>query len=267
MTPEPIETVALAVRDLAIATNGQELSLIDQFSIATNEYIAETEAALESAKSFTSEVEYSEAAFQVADQLQDDLKRKIKEWEDKRTPITRPLNKLVTLLVAKLGNDNLQEAVALYQARNRAYTREQRVIAEEAQRRAEALARQEREKLEAEARKRETDAAKLKTKAAQDRAMQDAANLRQTAQMVPETFAMSAPAPQTVASNVAQVWKGEITDKAAFLQWLISRPEWFTVLDFKQAELNRMAKQFSDTLNIPGVRFSQEDSYRSKSRR
>ncbi len=211
----------------------------------------------------------SEVTFQLADEIQNTLKDEAKTINSKRLDFTRPLDALKTQWMEffRPAVDGRTKAAAVYQGKMSAYSREQRAIAEAAQRQAEELARKEREKLEAQARERDEAAAKLKTRAGREKAAREAEELRQTAQMMPETFAVSAPAPATVASNVAQVWKGEVSNVAEFLQWLATRPEWFTVLDFKPAELNRMAKQFSNTLKVPGTRFYQEDSFRSKGRR
>lgn len=264
MSSPHTESLALAVRELALIPAGEELSVIDRFSLAVDAYIAETAAALESAKSFevTSEIE-----FQFNDQIQDDLKRRIKEWETQRSPITKPLNDLVSLLVAKDGNGNLKQAVAIRQGLNSAYRRKIQDESARAQREADRLLREQRERQEAEARRLEEHALSLKTAKAQEAARQKAEEIRQVAAMMPETVALSAPEPQTAASNVAQVWNGKITSVVKFLGWLILHPEWISVIDFKQAELNRLAKQFTTTIEIPGFDAFQVDSFRSKARR
>lgn len=211
----------------------------------------------------------SEASFQFADSLQADWKAEAKQINDKRMELTKPLDAIKKLWMDFFAPaiEGRTKGVRLLQDKMSAFRMAERNKALAAQREAERLLREERERQEAEARRLEVKAAKLKTVAAQERAAQQAAEIRQVAAMMPETVALSAPEPVTVASNVAQVWKGEVVNTAEFLQWLVSRPEWFSVIEFKQAELNRMAKQFSITLAVPGTRFFQEDSFRSKSRR
>ena len=85
--------------------------------------------------------------------------------------------------------------------------------------------------------------------------------------MMPESVALAASEPVTVASNVAELWRAEITDIPAFLDWLKTRPEWLLVLNFREAELNRLAKQCQDVVKVPGVRFIKKDSFRSKGSR
>ena len=211
----------------------------------------------------------SEVSFQMADEMQADWKAVAKAINDKRMELTKPLDKAKELWMNffRPAIDGRTKAAATLQQKMSAYRRQEREKAEAARRQAEELARKEREKLEAEARRREEAAAKLKTRAGREKAQREAEELRQTAQMMPETFAVSAPEPQTSASNVAQIWDvEEIADMPAYLRWLADRPEWHVVLGFKDAEHKRLAKQFH-SIGVPGLKFIQRDSFRSKARR
>lgn len=209
----------------------------------------------------------SESTFQLADEIQNSLKTEAKQIDEKRKEFTRPLDGLKKQWMDwfKPAVEGRESAVRILQGKMSAFSRKQREEAEAAQREAERLARVEREKLEAEARKREAEAMKLKTEAGKANALREAEELRQTAQMMPETFAVSAPVPQTVASNAAQVWKGRVTNPRLAIEWLTEHPEWLALIEFKQSELNRLAKQFN-TVPVPGFEFTQEDSYRAKGR-
>ncbi len=211
----------------------------------------------------------SEAAFHVADTVQTEMKAAVKQLNDERLQITRPIDdfKQQFLDAAKPAIDNFTAAAKCYTDQMSAYRRQQREKAEAARLESERLLRLERERQEAAARKLEEKAATLKTAAAQEKAKQEAAEIRQVAAMMPETVALSAPEPQTVASNVATIWKAEVLNPVEFIQWLITRPEWMTCIQFKDAEMNRLARQMRDAIPVPGVKFTPEESYRSKAGR
>lgn len=208
----------------------------------------------------------SEPSFQLADSIQAGLKAQAKEINDKRLEFTRPIDTLKKKWMEFFNPavEDRTKAAAIYQAKMSDFRRRQREQAEAARRQAENLARQEREKLEAEARAKEQKAARLKTVAAQEKAMREADELRQTAAMMPESFAVSAAEPQTVASNVAQIWRGEVETRTLFLQWLMEHPEWLTCVEFKAGEVNRLARQVQQVVKVPGLRVTQEDSFRTK---
>lgn len=211
----------------------------------------------------------SEAAFQVADEVQAQLKAEAKEINEKRLEFTRPIDVIKTkwMNFFKPAIDGRNEAATIYQQKMTTYRRAELAKAQEAQRESERLLREERQRLEAEARKKEEHAQTLKNAKAKQRLLDEAEQSRQTAAMVPETVALSAPEPQTVASNVATIWKTEIVSVTEFLQWVITRPEWLSCVTFKDAEMNRLARQCRDALKVPGVRFVAEDSYRTKAGR
>lgn len=208
----------------------------------------------------------SEVSFQVADQLQTTLKAEAKRINDLRMDFTRPIDAIKKKWVDFFSPavEGRTKAATIYQQKMSKYRADQRAIAEAARRESERLLREERAKLEAEARAAEARAAKLKTETARQKALDDAAQARATAAMVPETVALSAPEPVTVASNVAQIWKAQVVSVPEFLKWVVEHPEWWSCVSFKDAEMNRLARQFRDAQQVPGVKFAAEDSYRTK---
>lgn len=210
----------------------------------------------------------SEGTFQVADEIQADLKSQAKTINDKRLEFTRPLDKVKKAWMDFFSPavDARTKAAGIYQNKMSAFRRAEREKAEAAQREAEELLRKEREKLEAEARKREADALKLKTESARAKALADAADARTTAAMMPTSVAPVAFTPRATASSVAETPKGRAVNTSEALRWLADHPEWQTVVEFKPAELNRMSKQFGD-VKVPGFEFYKEDSFRNKARR
>lgn len=229
-------------------------------SIATG-----SDAILSAAQCFTVD---SEPSFQVADEIQARLKAEAKQINDKRMEFTRPLDALKAqwLDFFRPAINAREQASRIYQSKLSAYRGAARQIAEIAQREAERLLRVEQESKEAEARKLEAKAAKLKTPAAAEKLMNQADGIRQVAAMMPESVALAASEPKTVASNVAEIWEVEqIEDMPTYLRWLADHPEWHCVLNFKAAEHNRLAKQFH-AIGVPGVKFGKRDSFRSKAR-
>jgi len=244
----PPTTLALTVP----SEMSQLVSGSDRFELAAQEFVVD-----------------SEPAFQVADEMQTSLKAEAKKINDLRMDFTRPLDKLKEAWMSffRPAVEGRTKAAAIYQQKMSAYMRAEREKAEAARREAEELLRKECERLEAEARKREADALKMKSATAKAKALADAEQARQAAAIVPETVALSAPEPQTVASNIATIWKAEVQNPVEFLQWVITRPEWISCVTFKDAEMNRLARQMRDAVKVPGVKFSPEESFRTKSGR
>lgn len=208
----------------------------------------------------------SEASFQVADQIQASLKSEAKKINDQRMELTRPIDtfkkKIVDFFAPAV--DGRHKAAQIYQFKMSAFRRQEREKAEAAQREAERLLREDREKKEAQARRLEEKAAALKSDKAKQKALQEAEELRQIAALTPETVALSAPAPQTVASNVAETWKAEVKDTGQFLRWLILHPEWHSCVKFQEAEMNRLARQMRNVVPVQGIRFYTQESFRTK---
>lgn len=240
-------------------------SRFDAFLVKAQERLPASEEALETAKQFTID---SDVAFQVADSAQSNLKNEAKAFSEERLELTRPIDDFKNVFVGaeKAAVSPLHEAANTYQVKMSAFRRQEREKAEKAQREAERLLAEQRAKQEAEARRLEEKAAKLKTDAAKQKALAEAENIRTVAAMTP-TSITPAQAPQTVASNVAEIWEvEEITDTSAYLRWLADHPEWHCVLGYKTAEHNRMARQFRNVVPVPGVKFYQRDSFRTKAK-
>lgn len=208
----------------------------------------------------------SEAAFQVADQIQASLKSEAKRINDQRMELTRPIDTFKKKIVDFFSPavDGRTKAATIYQQKMVVFRRQEREKAEAAQREADRLLQADIEAKEAEARRLEEKAPTLKTKSAKQRVLAEAAEIRQVASMMPTSVALGAPEPQTVASNVAQTWKAEVKDTGQFLRWLILHPEWHTCVKFQDAEMNRLARQMRDAVPVQGVRFYPQESFRTK---
>lgn len=256
----PTET-ALTVRPLP----AELLSRFDAFILGAEAKVAESQQHLDNANGITVD---SEAAFIMMDTILATAKRIDKANEDERLALTRPIDdfKAQFLAADRPAHSNYAGVINVCTKKMSDYRGAARMIAQVAQREAERMLREEREKKEAEARKLEERAAKLKTPAAAERLMNQADEIRQAAALMPESVALAASAPQTVASNVAEIHEVEqIEDMSAYLRWLADHPEWQCVLNFKAAEHNRLAKRFH-AIGVPGLKFGRRDSFRSKPR-
>lgn len=213
----------------------------------------------------------SEVSFQVADEIQAQLKAEAKAINDKRMEFTRPIDAIKKKWMDFFAPavDARNEAVKVYQQKMSAFRAAERQKSEAAQRETERIVREQKERQEAEARKLEEKAASLKTPARAEALMQKADEIRTAAALMPDTVAVAISAPATVASSVSEPWIVErFTDVGSFLRWLADHPEWHSILDLKTETraMNRFADQ-CHVLEIPGVKFKQKDVFRSKSGR
>lgn len=257
----PPSEQALAVRPLP----AELLNRFDAFILGADAKVAESQRQLDDAKGLMID---SEAAFIMMDVILATAKRVDKANEEERLALTRPIDdfKAQFLVADRPAHKNYVEVIGICTLKMSQYRGAARLVAEVARRDAERLLREDREAKEVEARKLEERAAKLKTPAAAEKLMNQADELRQVAAMMPESVALAASEPKTVASNVAEIHEVEqIVDMPAYLRWLADHSEWHCVLSFKAAEHNRLAKQFH-AIGVPGVRFGQRDSFRSKAR-
>lgn len=167
-----------------------------------------------------------------------------KRLETQRRDMVDPLNEVVKKINAlyKPVTDMLTQAETIVKRAIGGYQQEQERIAREAAAKAEADARKERERLAAQAEKL---ADKGKTEQAQ-------AKLDQAASTV-------AVIPQTTAAKVSgistgKVWKAEVTDPVLVCKLIAEGVLPPTMVDFKAAELNRVASTWQNTRQFDGLR-------------
>lgn len=212
----------------------------------------------------------SEPSFQLADSIQAQLKAESKAINDKRMAFTRPLDRLKEQWVDffRPAINAREQAVRIYQQKMSLYRAELKRLDLERQAKAEAEIAAKKAAHEAEARRLEEKAASLKTPARAEALMQQADEIRTATAMMPDSVALAAAAPATVASSVSEPWiVDSFTDVGKFLHWLADHPEWHSILklDTNTRPMQRFADQ-CHVLEIPGVKFRQKDVFRSKSR-
>lgn len=235
----------------------------DNFIVSMAKIAAESESLVPAANEF---VITSEAEFQFADEIAVELETSAKGDEALRMHVTRPIDDLKSYLMAaaKPSITNKRDAAAIYRRKALDFRRQEREKAEAARREAERIQRETQARLEAEAQKKEAAAAKLKTEAARHRAQEEADALRQAAIHTPVSMAVSAPAPQATASNIVEKWSATVTNKSEFLRWLADHPEWQNVVSFTVSGLSGVARQYKDTLPVPGVSITSSEAFRKK---
>lgn len=201
------------------------------------------------------EIKTPEAAVLAGADLRE-VKRLIKQLDEKHMVIKRPLNKALQELSAlfKPAKAGLKEAEGLLKGEILRYQSEQERIARELQAEVDAEARKERERLERMAAMAET----------LDRP-EKAEELREEAEIQIAPIIKSA-APKIAGVSVRKTWKAEITDKGALLRHIVEeRPDLLPLVKIDQSALNAQARSLKGELNLPGVRVSEESSIAARS--
>lgn len=207
-----------------------------------------------------------------------------KELETKRKSITQPIDaaKKAVMDLFRAPTDYLEQAEALLKKSIQTYDREEdrKRIAEQA--RLEEAARQERARLKAEADAREA-AAQAEAQAMQKQAEQAAAagdvetaarlnaeaesrveqgvaeatTLQQTATLI--TAPVVTPIAQTKGVSSRKVWKAEVSDKLALIQYVAAHPEFIGLLDANMPAINKIALALKKNCPLAGVRVFEDD--------
>ena len=195
----------------------------------------------------------------------------IKEIEDKRTSITKPINeglRKINALFAMISAP-AESAVKVYDAKMLVYRKEQERIAAEAQRKLEEEARKRREELERQAREverkaaekavaerkaaeeaaaqgRAAEAAKMREQAAErERKAAELAEARREAAAAVVAPTVVAQVPQVKGHSVIEMWGFEVTDAALI-------PREYLMPD--EDRIGKVVRALKMTANIPGIR-------------
>lgn len=191
---------------------------------------------------------------QFASDVLSKAKDRIKTLESNRKKITAPLDqaKKAAMDFFRPATDAMTKLEGVLKPKIAAYINEQERLRREAEAAAEEKARKERERLEARAEKaresgKDEKAAALELQAATTVAVTPA---------VPETKISGA--------SVRKVWKGKVTDVKALCAAVADGTLPPTVVEFKQAELNKFAGVFQNTRDIPGLEIFQESVVASR---
>lgn len=181
------------------------------------------------------------------------LVKQIAVIEAERLTITRPLDgaKRAVMDFFKKLTEPRTEAIALIDSKVRVWRHSEAQRQELEQAQAEAEVRKERDRLYAQAR-----AAAAAGKA------EEADVLTQTAAVV---VAAPVAAPARVAGTVfSKTWVGEITNAPDFLRYVAEHQDRLSCIEFKQGELNALARSVKKVVPIPGFTASERESIASR---
>jgi len=203
--------------------------------------------------------------YKLADLRWVSLKNDSEKLEGIRVKANAPPLKLKSAVDALLkpGVTNRLTAVAVIQGKMRAYDNAKRAEGAQTQTEQARLSEQHRQQLA-------QDAGRLRERAGKTKGgrrvqlIREAEELERTATLMPAEFAAPASAdPETAVSGKAKLWKGRVTNRKAFLQWMVQSDERLGYVDFKQGLLNNLAKQIGPLgTAIPGFEYEDENSYR-----
>lgn len=177
------------------------------------------------------------------------VKALARQLEEKETAITRPINQAHKEVKAffKPAREWLAEAERLLKGELLRFQAEQDRMAAELQAKADAAATKEREKLERQAMLAGLVGRTEKAEELHDRAQ---------AQIAP---IITSAAPKIAGVSAREIWRAEVTDQFALLKHIVEvRPDLADLVLIEQSSLNALAREFKDTLQLPGVRVVKE---------
>jgi hypothetical protein len=190
---------------------------------------------------------------EIAMSLRGDIKKQLAVLEDERKAITGPIDKAKKVVMDLFGRLSAprEEAVAAIDTEVRSWRKKEsdRLALEKAQ--ADEAARIERVRLEGLA------------KAAQE------AGKVEEAQVLAQTAAVVVAAPEQAMAKVAgasfaKVWKGQVTDVAQFLRYLADHADRQGCVEFKESELNALARAVKGSIPIPGFKAEEVEQISSR---
>lgn len=198
-------------------------------------------------------VETAEQCQQAADILSE-AKGNHKALEDRRKLITAPLDaaKKSVMDLFRPATDALKDLEAILKPKIGSYHRKIEEQQRKEQAEAEEKARKERERLQ------------QRADAARDKGQHEKAdNLDMQAASTVATPPAIAPT-KTAGVSVRRVWKAEVVDPIALCKEIAAGNIPPTVLEFKQAELNKIASTWQNNRQFEGLRIYQDSSVASR---
>lgn len=220
-----------------------------------------------------------DADYKLADLSWTSMKNDSERLDKIRQESNAPMLKLkgANDALLKPGVDNRLLAVAIIQAKMRAYDSAKKQEGAQTQLAQAKLSEQHRLKLLEEAAEIEERARKSKSQGKQVQLTREAEELRRTATIMPEQFAApSSSVPQTAGSGKAILWRGRVTDARKFMEWMLGvepgtsdqkTDDRLAYATFAQGLLNNLAKQTGPQgLAVPGFEAYDHNSYRRSSK-
>lgn len=205
-----------------------------------------------------------------------ELQAKLKEVNDKRFLITRPMDaaKNAVMALFKPATDQLEKAITSLKGSMLEYDRAQKKKAEAQQLLLDQIAANQRAALAAEQARQDAEAAAQLARAQElaeagdddaaaeaitraEQAQEMAVALQATTQVVSAAVAKT-DVPTVAGVATADVWQARVTDLPALLRFVADHPEYHAWIELKMTGLHEMAKAQRDALRIPGVEAFEE---------
>ncbi len=184
-----------------------------------------------------------------------EIKALAKELENTRTEITGPINQGLRKIndFFRPAKGWLADAEGFIKTKLLKYQQDQKLIAQEAQRKADEKARKKRERLEARA-----AAARIAGQVAKaDKLEVDA--------MIQQAPVITSSAPKVTGIQTRTTWKAEVTDKLEFIKFVVDNPHLLELIQVNQSALNAQARSLKDSMNFPGIKVESEQSIAARS--
>lgn len=203
---------------------------------------------------------------------------KIKELNEKRLAITRPMDEAKRRIMDLFNPalDKLDEASTLIAGAMSLYYDAKERAAKEARRLAEDEAAKQRAHLAAEARRKEEEAKALAAEAAKttgataQQAQLEAAaketearNLAQQATMVVAAPPPEIARPKSAGAAPAKVWDFEVVSLLDLAKWVVAHPDEISLLRANETSLRAKVRSMGENFNVDGVRATHTTSMRS----
>ena len=200
--------------------------------------------------SFAAMMIVDDESLQVAVNMMNTIAGRIKELNEIRLSITRPMDaaKKNVMALFKPAIQRLEQAEDEIKRSVTAYRREQERLAAKARREAEAKAEEERQALLAAAKDSNDEIKAL--------ALTEVA-----ATIVPD--AVDSPAKVAGATFIKR-WKGRVVDLPAFLRFVADHPEFADCVTVNQAQINRLIAASKGKVQLNGVEAYEEESVQAR---
>lgn len=213
--------------------------------------VSEAQGALTLAEAFT--IDSPEVYAYAADELKG-IKSRIKALDDERKKITKPLDdaKKAVMDLFRKPIELLTQTENTYKRAMLAYDNEQRRIAAEQQAEIAKKAAAERARIEAEAKKAEQ---------AEQAGQPEAAAALHTAAAIVTAPTVAPPVTKTAGISTRSVWKAEVTDKRALLEFVLANYDTFEhVVQPDMKAISELARAMKANLNVPGLKAVEEQT-------
>jgi hypothetical protein len=183
-------------------------------------------------------------------------KTRFSDLEARRKEITKPLDdaKKSVMDLFRPATDALASLERIMKPKIAAFQHKQEQLRRQEQAAADEKARKERERLE------------KRAEAAREKGQEEKAAALEEKAFTTVAAAPATPEVSVTGVSMRKVWKAEVTDVKQLCALIASGEIPPSVIEFKQAELNRLASTWQNSKQFPGLRIFQDSSVASSRR-